>query len=107
MTIPGGMGETASAYAAAADLFAQRMIWLGELFTAHPYLRAAEAVIRPAGIEIVTVGYNGVLRDWDHALPPVVVRNTGLFQLHSGLGIEDVLRAGVCTVHVHRLNGGV
>jgi hypothetical protein len=102
-----GRGETATTYAAAADLFAQRMIWLGHLFSDHPHLRAAEATIRPTSIDLVTVGFNGVLRDWDHALPPVVLRDTGFFPLQSGLGVEDVLRTGVCSVHVHRLDGGV
>ena len=100
-----GQGETARTYAAAADLFAQRMIWLGHLFTSNPHLRAAEATIRPTSIEVVTHGFNGVLRDWDRALPPVVLRETGFFPLQSGLGVEDVLRTGVCSVHVHRLDG--
>lgn len=106
---PYGQGETAKTYAAAADLFAQRMIWLGDLFTKHPYLRASEATIRPTGIDVVAVGFNGILRDWDHALPPVVLRETGFFPLQSGLGVEDVLRTGVCAVHVRRLDsmGGV
>lgn len=106
---PYGQGDTAKTYAAAADLFAQRMIWLGDLFRQYPHLRAEGAIIRPAGIDITTVGFRGVLRDWDRALPPVVVRDTGFFPLQSGLGVEDVLRTGVCSVHVHRLDsaGGV
>lgn len=109
MTAPYGQGETARAYAAAADLFAQRMIWLGRLFADHPHLRAAEAIIKPTSIDLVTVGFNGVLRDWDRALPPIVLRDTGFYPLQSGLGVEDVLRTGVCSVHVHRLDvlGGV
>jgi len=101
---PHGPGETAVAYAAAADLFAQRMIWLGDLFTKHPYLRAEGAIIRPMGIDITTVGFNGILRDWDRALPPIVVRDTGFFPIQSGLGVEDVLKTGVCTVHIRRLD---
>jgi hypothetical protein len=102
---PHGPGETATAYAAAADLFAQRMIWLGHLFTANPHLRAAEAIIKPHSIDVIAHGFNGILRDWDRALPPIVLRETGFFPLQSGLGVEDVLRTGVCSVHVHRLDG--
>ena len=104
MSTPSGMGDTAKTYAAAADLFAQRMIWLGRLFADHPYLRASEAIIKPASIDVITHGFNGILRDWDRALPPIVLRETGFFPLQSGLGVEDVLRTGVCSVHVHRLD---
>lgn len=105
MSAPSGMGETARTYAAAADLFAQRMIWLGHLFTQNPHLRAAEAIIKPTSIDIVTMGFNGVMKDWDHALPPIVVRGSGFFPIQSGLGIEDTLKTGVCTVHIRHLAG--
>jgi hypothetical protein len=100
-----GMGETATVYAARAAQFALDMAWVGQLFTDHPHLRGIEATIKPGHIDITTVGFNGVLRDWDHALPPVIVRDTGFFQLQSGLGIEDILKTGNCTLHCRRPDG--
>lgn len=103
MSTPSGMGETARTYAAAADLFAQRMIWLGDLFSHHPHLRAAEAIVRPTSIDLIAIGYNGVEHDWVHALPPLERVGLGYYPTHSGLGEEDVLRVGVCTLHVRKL----
>lgn len=104
MSTPNGMGETARTYAAAADLFAQRMIWLGELFKSHPHLRAAEAIIRPTSVDIVAIGYNGVEHDWVHALPPLERVGLGYYPIQSGLGEEDVLRTGAYTLHVRKVH---
>ena len=101
---PHGPGETARAYAAAADLFAQRMIWLGDLFKAPPHLRAAEAIIRPTSADIIALGYNGVEHDWMHALPPLERVGLGYYPIQSGLGEEDVLRTGAYTLHVRKVH---
>lgn len=99
-TPPYGPGVTARAYAAYYEKFSSQIVAAGQLFAAHPTLRGLEAKITPGHIEIVTIGLPGIEREWIRALPPVVTREAGFFPMHSGLGLEDVLRAGLWTVHV-------
>jgi hypothetical protein len=102
MTAPGGLGETASAYASHAAQFVTDLHWLDELLLKHPELRCIEARIRPMKVELVTFGGPGVKRDWLRALPPVLVEDTGIYSHQSLIGMTDVLKTGHVTVTVRR-----
>lgn len=98
-----GPGETARTYAAVREIdnFAQSMAWLAQLFTTHPELRAVSASVVAGKIDIIADAAPGVLRDWIRALDPVV-HEESIYQIHSGVAYEDVLKAGRAVVHVRR-----
>lgn len=107
-SIPGGIGQTASVYAAHAQVtqFSLGMARLSELFHDHPELRGLQATVDQAGhVDIIAYAETGVLRDWIRALP-TARRSQDLFTLQSGAAIEELLIDGSLTVHVRPRTGG-
>lgn len=101
-TAPGGLGQTAHSYAAYEQQFITDLHWLDGLFLKFPDLRCFDAHIRPGKVELITFGGAGVKRDWVHALPPIVVEDSGIYQHQQLVGTTDVLKTGHVTVTVRR-----
>ena len=99
---PHGPGETANTYAAAHQLFADRLAEVAALFLTFPKVQATSIVITPQGrIEITAEGIHGVLRDWSHAIPEHRTK-TALVPTWYGADEADVIEAVHIRVTVRR-----
>jgi hypothetical protein len=95
------MGETASTYAVAHDLFAERLSEVAALFIRYPMVQATSVEIRNGRIEIVAEGMAGVLMNWSRAIPEHRTR-TALVSTMYGADEADVLEADHIRVTVRR-----
>jgi hypothetical protein len=101
-TAPHGMGETATTYHLAHQLFADRLAEVAAIFIAYPRVQATSIQITPQGrIEITAEGVAGVLRDWAHAVPEHKMR-TALVATAYGADEADVLETDHLKVVVRR-----
>ena len=102
MTAPHGPGETAVVYAAAHQLFADRLAEVAALFISFPRVQATSISITPQGrIEITAEGMHGVLRDWGRAMPSHRT-GTALVSTTYGADKADVIETDHIRVVVRR-----
>lgn len=97
----GGRGETANTYAAAHQLFADRLAEVAALFIQYPLVQATSVEIKNGRIEIVAEGVAGVLKQWAHAIPDHKTR-TSLVATMYGADEADVLENDHIRVVVRR-----
>ena len=98
---PDGPGQTASVYAAAHDLFADRLSELAALFIRYPGVQATSVTIKNGRVEIVAEGIHGVLKDWSRAIPDHRT-TTSLVSTMYGADEADVLLSDHIQVTVRR-----
>lgn len=101
MSAPGGRGETAEAYFAAHQIFAERLGEIAALFIAYPSVQATSVEIRNGRIEVVAEGVAGVLRSWAHAVPEHRTY-TALVPASWGASEADVIESDHIRVTVRR-----
>ena len=102
MSPQGGPGETGNVYAAAHQLFVDRLAEVAALFIQFPRVQATSIQIHPNGrVEITAEGIHGVLRDWVHAVPEHRLR-TALVATQYGADEADVLETDHIRVTVRR-----
>lgn len=88
-------------YMAAHQMFQDQLANLTNLFVQNPSLQATSVTIEHGKVHVVAEGIHGVLRDWSRAVNPDRT-DTAIFASSYGVGVEDVLHAGVFDIHVRR-----